>query len=418
MQNQGSPYGFREGFRDGLPIGLGYLAVSFGFGILAVAAGTQLTRWLPFWLFPEKKEPPAIVTYLGRVLPDATMGLLVVYCLKDVTWLSGDHGLPQILAILTVAVLLVLLVIFYVTLFGLLSLLSVRLFGLLKEAVPKVPSLYRNELLPEMESQFAAVTWLLPGGSALITYRGTDTTLTGWKEDFNMSFQTCVPAQEKALWYLEAFAKGHPTMPILVAGHSKGGNMAVYAAARCQPELQARLTAVHNHDGPGFQAAILREPGYREVLTRVRTFVPQSSVVGMLLEHEESYTVVRSRQLSLLQHDPYSWEVLGGDFICLEEVDENSRFLDGTIKTWLGQTSLQERNDFVDAVFELLTLGEIDDLRDVILPKNVLRYLRQLRTDEKMRSIIAKVFADLFRAAVEQRKRKEPAALPERNVQS
>ena len=277
---------------------------------------------------------------------------------------------------------------------------------------------YRNELLPQMESQFAAVTWLLPEGTALITYRGTDTTLTGWKEDFNMSFQSCVPAQEKALRYLEAFAKVHPTLRLMLAGHSKGGNMAVYAAARCQPELQARLICVHNHDGPGFQAAILAEPGYREALPKVRTFVPQSSVVGMLLEHEEPYTVVRSRQLSLLQHDPYSWEVLGGDFLRLEEVDENSRFLDATFKTWLAQTSPEERNAFVDAVFELLTLGEIDDLREVILPKNVLRYLRQLRTDEKMRSIITKVFADLFRTAVEQRKKKEPAALPERNVQS
>ena len=276
---------------------------------------------------------------------------------------------------------------------------------------------YRNELLPEMESQFAAVTWLLPEGAALITYRGTDTTLTGWKEDFNMSFQSCVPAQEKALRYLEAFAKVHPTLKLMLAGHSKGGNMAVYAAARCQPELQERLMSVHNHDGPGFQAAILKEPGYRAVLPKVRTFVPQSSVVGMLLEHEEPYTVVRSRQLSLLQHDPYSWEVLGGDFLRLEEVDENSRFLDATFKTWLAQTSPEERNAFVDAVFELLTLGEIDDLREVILPKNVLRYLRQLRTDEKMRSIITKVFADLFRAAVEQRKKKDAMTLPEQNVQ-
>ena len=275
---------------------------------------------------------------------------------------------------------------------------------------------YRSELL-EMESQFSAVTWLLPGGEALITYRGTDTTLTGWKEDFHMSFQESVPAQEKALRYLEAFARVHPTLPLMVAGHSKGGNMAVYAAARCQPELQERLQLVHNHDGPGFQATILKEPGYRCVLPKVRTFVPQSSVVGMLLEHEEPYTVVKSRQLSLLQHDPYSWEVLGGDFLLLEEVDENSRFLDGTIKTWLAQTSPQERNDFVDAVFELLTLGEVDDLRSVILPKNVLRYLRQLSTDEKMRSIIAKVFTDLFHAAVEQHRKKEPIPLPEENVQ-
>ena len=70
-----------------------------------MAIGTQLTRWLPFWMFPESREPPTIVEYLGKVLPSATMGLLVVYCLKDVTWLSGNHGLPQILAILTVVIL-------------------------------------------------------------------------------------------------------------------------------------------------------------------------------------------------------------------------------------------------------------------------------------------------------------------------
>ena len=71
--------------------------------ILAVAAGTQLTRWLPFWLFPEKKQPPAVVTYLGRVLPPAMMGLLVVYCLKDVAWTAAPHGLPELLAIAAVA---------------------------------------------------------------------------------------------------------------------------------------------------------------------------------------------------------------------------------------------------------------------------------------------------------------------------
>ena len=271
---------------------------------------------------------------------------------------------------------------------------------------------YSNELLPEIQSQFAAVTWRLPDDSALITYRGTDLTLTGWKEDFNMSFQSSVPAQEKALWYLEAFARVH-TGPLYLAGHSKGGNLAVYAAARCQPEVRERIEAVHNHDGPGFFAAMLEDPGYREVLPRVRTFVPQSSVVGMLLEHEEPYSVIRSRQLSLLQHDPYSWEVLGGDFVRVEEIDANSRFLDSTIKTWLAQTSLEERNAFVDAVYELLSLGQSDDLRDVILPRNVLRYLRQLGTDEQLRSVIAREFAELFRTALELRKKKALPELPQ-----
>ena len=272
---------------------------------------------------------------------------------------------------------------------------------------------YRSELLPEQQSQFAAVTWLLPTGGAIITYRGTDLTLTGWKEDFNMSFQEFVPAQEKALRYLEAFARAHAG-PVCLAGHSKGGKLAVYAAARCQPQLRARIDFAHNHDGPGFHSTMTADPGYREALPKVHTFVPQSSVVGMLLEHEEPYTVVRSRQLSLLQHEPYSWEVLGGNFIRMEEIDGNSRFLDMTIKTWLAGTTMAERNAFVDAVYELLTLSQTDDLRDIILPWNVLRYLRTLSSDEHLRTVITRQFADLLRTAVELRRKKEPLGLPEK----
>ena len=270
---------------------------------------------------------------------------------------------------------------------------------------------YRSELLPQMQSQFAALSWLLPCGTAVVTYRGTDLTITGWKEDFNMSFQSSVPAQEKALWYLEALARVHGG-PIRLAGHSKGGNLAVYAAAQTIAEIQERILSVHNHDGPGFHSHVLRDPGYRAILPKTRTFLPQSSVVGMLLEHEEPYTVVRSRQVSLLQHEPYTWEVLGGGFVELEEVDDSSRFLDRTIKQWLAETTPEERNAFVDALYELLTLGQIDDVREVILPKNVLRYLRMLRTDEQMRSVIARQFAELFRIAVDTRK-KAPPGLPQ-----
>ena len=73
--------------------------------IFAVAAGTQITRWLPFWLFPEKKEPPQVVTDLGRLLPPAMMGLLVVYCLKGVAWTASPYGAPELLAIAAVVLL-------------------------------------------------------------------------------------------------------------------------------------------------------------------------------------------------------------------------------------------------------------------------------------------------------------------------
>lgn len=227
-----------------------------------------------------------------------------------------------------------------------------------------------------------------------------------------MTFQESVPAQEKALRYLEAFARVHSS-PIRLAGHSKGGNMAVYAAACCQPQLQERLLSVHNHDGPGFHSAMLRSPGYRAILPKVRTFLPQSAVVGMLLEHEEPYTVIKSRQVSLLQHEPYSWEVLGGSFVEVEDIDENSRLLDSTLKTWLAGRTGQERNEFVDAVYELLTAGEVADVRQVILPRNVLRYLRTLSSDEQIRSILLREFTQLFRTALELRRKRDLPGLPE-----
>ena len=222
---------------------------------------------------------------------------------------------------------------------------------------------YRSELTSG-QSQFAAVTWLLPEGGAIITYRGTDLTLTGWKEDFHMSFQPQVPAQEKALRYLEAFARVH-SGPICLAGHSKGGNLAVYAAARCQPELQERICFAHNHDGPGFHSAMLRDPGYRCILPKLRTFLPQSSVVGMLLEHEEDYAVVDSDQKGLLQHDGFSWQVLGDRFVHLRQVTRQSQLGDAALRRWLRAMPVEQRGKFVDALFDVITASGAETLNDL-----------------------------------------------------
>ncbi len=272
---------------------------------------------------------------------------------------------------------------------------------------------YRSELIEEQETQFAAVTWLLDDGSALLSFRGTDMTMVGWKEDFNMSFQPRVPAQEKALYYTRSFAMVHP-LPLRLCGHSKGGNIAVYAAAKLEPEYQARILSVYNHDGPGFGAAMMGDPGYLQMVPRIQTYVPQSSVVGMLLEHEEPYTVIKSRQVSILQHEPYSWEVLGGDFVRVEEITEDSRLVDKTIKTWLAGKTMAERNEFVDAVYELLSMGDVDDPREIILPWNVLRYLKTLNEDEEIRKLIVGEFTQLWRTAMQLRKTGDAPALPEK----
>ena len=258
--------------------------------------------------------------------------------------------------------------------------------------------LYRDMLIPEQETQFAAITFLLDDGSAFLAFRGTDYSLVGWKEDFNMAFQQTVPAQRLALQYTREVAMEYMA-PLRLAGHSKGGNLAVFAAARSSPMVQQRIVEVYNHDGPGFTDYMMGDPGYLAMVPRIKTFVPQSSVIGMLLEHEEPYTVIRSKTVSLLQHDLYSWEIMGRELIRMEEVTQDSRFLDATIKTWFADMTNEERNRLVDVMFTLLGTGGVENALDIFHPKNALKYLKALSNDENMRNILSEEFQGLIEAA-------------------
>lgn len=257
---------------------------------------------------------------------------------------------------------------------------------------------HRNVLLPEKETQFSATTFLLDNNSGFIVFRGTDYSLTGWKEDFNMSFLETVPAQKLALEYTREIAALYP-MPLRLAGHSKGGNLAVFAAVKAEPEIRERILAIYNNDGPGFTDYVMQDPAYKEMAPKIRTIVPQSSVIGMLLEHEESYTIIKSKNIGLLQHDPYSWEILGRDFIPMEEITAHSRFFNQTVKRWLADMSLKQRNEIVDTVFNLLGSGDAQSLFDIVQPKNMKNYLRILTTDAQMRKTLSKELMNLLEAA-------------------
>lgn len=257
---------------------------------------------------------------------------------------------------------------------------------------------YRSIFDPNADTQFAAVVFLLEDGTTFLSFRGTDNTLVGWKEDFNMAFQDTVPAQRLALDFVRTFAFVSQA-PIFLGGHSKGGNLAVYAGAKCPPDIQSRIQRVYNHDGPGFSEAMMTDPGYLAIVPKIHTFVPQSSVFGMLLEHEEPFTIIRSSHIGLLQHDPYTWEVLGGNFILMEELTADSRFLDRTFKTWLAGMTNEERGDFFDAVFDLLMLENASRPLDVLRPQNIKALFQTLHMDEERRSIITNVLQELVQAA-------------------
>ena len=238
----------------------------------------------------------------------------------------------------------------------------------------------QDRFVPEEEMQFAAIAVLLEDGSAFLSFRGTDATLVGWKEDFSMSFLDAVPAQQAALDYVERFASLFPGS-LRLGGPSKGGNLAVFAGALARIKVRDRILAIYNNDGPGFTRLVLDSPGYQELLTRLHTFIPQSSVVGLLLEHDEPHTVVRSRQIGLLQHDPYSWEVEGGSFLQAEEITPGSRMADQAIKGWLAGLSPQERSQFVDSLFQLLSAGEASTTADLPQPRSLQAALRSLADD-------------------------------------
>lgn len=260
---------------------------------------------------------------------------------------------------------------------------------------------WEDRFEPERQMQFAAVTAFLPDGSAFLAFRGTDSTLVGWKEDFNMSFLDTVPAQEAALTYLERTAAIFPG-PLRLGGHSKGGNLAVFAGSMCQEVVRRRILDVYNNDGPGFTGYVLKSPGYQSLLPRIHTFVPQFSVIGMLLEREEPHVVVKSSQNGIWQHDLYSWEVLGNDFVRMEEVTPGSRMTERTIKTWLAGLTPEERSGAIDAIYGFLSAGEANLTAQVKEPRNLYAVLRAAKnTDENTRRLLTDVFRQLARAAAE-----------------
>ena len=258
--------------------------------------------------------------------------------------------------------------------------------------------MYRDEFIPEQETQFAAMTFLLDDGSMFLAFRGTDNSLVGWKEDFNMTFQQTIPAQRLALQYTREAAMEY-MRPMYLGGHSKGGNLAVFAAARSSPMLQQRIVSVFNNDGPGFTQYLMGDPGYLAMVPRIQTYIPQSSVIGMLLEHEEPYTVIRSKTVGVLQHDPYSWEVLGREFLPVEQITESSQFLDATIKTWFAEMTNAERNQLVDVMFTLLGTGGVDNVHGLIQPKNIRTYIKTLSSDGNLRRLLSTEFQSLIEAA-------------------
>lgn len=223
---------------------------------------------------------------------------------------------------------------------------------------------FRANFNEDIEEQFAAITIHLNKKQLIISFRGTDDSLLGWKEDFNMLFMEHVPAQISAANYAkQSFINYHKQM--IFTGHSKGGNLAVYAAASGIGNFGKKLKAVYNNDGPGFSEKMIKKNAYQKILPLMITIVPESSIVGMFLEHQKEYMIVESRQTGRMQHDATSWEIIGKQFIQVEDTSKESKRWDATITSWLESMSKEQLKIAVDALFSVLMATEAETRTDL-----------------------------------------------------
>ena len=227
----------------------------------------------------------------------------------------------------------------------------------------------------EIGMQFSAMCVDLPDGTMAVAFRGTDNTLVGWREDFEMAYRTWVPGQEAAGYYLAQAARS-TDRPLRLAGHSKGGNLAVFAAAVAAPEVQDRIESIWSYDGPGMNREMSVREGFQRIRGRIRSYIPQTSIIGLLMDYYSPYTVVRSAATGLRQHDAMSWQVYGAKFEELESIDRKAEIVCETLHEWLQNSTPEQRGAFVDTLFRMTDTTNASKMSDILNEK--FRSLRKM----------------------------------------
>lgn len=273
---------------------------------------------------------------------------------------------------------------------------------------------YVNMIEKEWETQFSAVTYTLDDGTVYVAYRGTDETIVGWKEDFNMAFLSPVPGQKCALVYLNSVADRFQG-PFYLGGHSKGGNLAVYAAMNCGEEIRKRIQGIFSLDGPGFRPEVLKSCHYERVEDRVTKILPHSSLIGMLFESDMHFRVVESRTFGLLQHDLFTWVVEEDHLKAVDDLYGRRKKMDNTLNTWILSLSEEQLRTFVDTLFQVISASQADNLIDMTAEwkrsmNGMIAALKQI--DDETAKILKTVIRALFEVASQSRRQSKTGQSP------
>ena len=262
---------------------------------------------------------------------------------------------------------------------------------------------FMNDIDDELTKQFAAVCYQWEEESRWIIFRGTDESLTGWKEDFMMTYSDLIPAQIDAIEYLRKQAELF-SGSLNISGHSKGGNLSLYASAMQEEDIQHRIKQIYCWDAPGVHRSILNTEGYQRVVSKAKRYIPQDSIVGLMLESQVPYHIIESQGSGISQHSALMWNIEDDHFVELTELTRNSQLTDQTFKQWTEVVSDEDLKLFFDTFFELIFEMGVETVNDVYY--NFRMYMRQFfekayQMDTEKREILLRVGRLLFQIRYE-----------------
>ncbi len=212
--------------------------------------------------------------------------------------------------------------------------------------------------------QFSAVTFKLPTGELVVAFRGTDSSMVGWKEDFNMAYLAPVPSQISAQKYLDTVADNTNAV-IYTTGHSKGGNLSVYSATHAKKETQDRIIAVYDHDGPGFAITPETEKVFNTIKGKVNKYTPEGSIVGVVLQSISDSNVIKSNKLGVMQHDTFTWQIENDSFVPSDSMTSGAKYFDKTTTMIMKNLDAEQKKLMVDTVFSIIDAANVETIYDL-----------------------------------------------------
>ncbi len=257
--------------------------------------------------------------------------------------------------------------------------------------------LFNYEYQVSFDSQFGALCVKLPNRMIYVSYEGTDSNISGWEEDFMLSYKFPVKSHKLAIEYLNMISPLFgPKM--YVGGHSKGGNLALVASMYCKGRVFRKIKHIYSNDGPGLRKEELESREYKKIMHKFTHIVPEESFIGMLYNSYDTFKVIKSNKKSLFQHNAINWVVEGNHFKKGKLSPSSIRIRQAMLR-WLDKLDAQRKEEFTKVLFSILKKAEVNDLVEIkksIIP-NMLKILKETKNiSRENKDLLTTTLKDLY----------------------